>query len=63
MNYAYYPSSGQNMSNEISQAYFLERTQSATSVLEKGNELCLDKVNNTYRKFILFVRIFSTEGK
>ena len=43
-NYSYYPSQGQSLSNDTSQGYFLERTLSAKSVLEKASELCSDKV-------------------
>ncbi|CAF1148229.1 unnamed protein product [Rotaria sordida] len=45
-NYSYYQSQGQTASNDISQGYFLERTPSAKSVLEKAYELCSDKEND-----------------
>ncbi|CAF2744192.1 unnamed protein product [Rotaria sp. Silwood2] len=45
-NYPYYQSQGQIASNDISQGYFLERTPSAKSVLEKACDLCSDKEND-----------------
>ncbi|UJR08730.1 hypothetical protein I4U23_012987 [Adineta vaga] len=43
---SFYSSQGQVTSNDQSQGYFLERTQSAKSVLEKAGELCSDKEND-----------------
>ncbi|CAF3511540.1 unnamed protein product [Adineta steineri] len=45
-NYPYYPSQGQITSNDMSQGYYLERTQSAITVLERASELCSDKEND-----------------
>ncbi|CAF3682375.1 unnamed protein product [Rotaria sp. Silwood1] len=45
-NYSYYQSQGQITNNDISQGYFLERTPSARSVLEKACDLCSDKEND-----------------
>ncbi|CAF3635592.1 unnamed protein product [Rotaria socialis] len=42
-NHSYYPTQGPIASNDISQGYFLERTQSAQSLLEKAWDLCSEK--------------------
>ncbi|CAF1165958.1 unnamed protein product [Adineta steineri] len=49
-NYPYYPSQGQITSNDMSQGYYLERTQSAITVLERASELCSDKENDDYNE-------------
>lgn len=43
----YYSTQGQVTSNETLQGYYLERTPSAKSVLEKASELCSDKVGRS----------------
>ncbi|CAF0890240.1 unnamed protein product [Adineta ricciae] len=43
---SFYSSQGQVTSNDLSQGCFLERTQSAKSVLAKAGELCSDKEND-----------------
>ncbi|CAF3335952.1 unnamed protein product [Rotaria socialis] len=45
-NYPYYPSQGPVTSNDMSQGYFIERTQSARSLLDKAVELYPEMEND-----------------